>query len=173
MAQDVQKILPQLVNQDDSAGLLRINYQGFIPLLVQCLQEQAARIDQLESDIAACCSNSAAQAAPETPTGHTAQPYIGGFEKRQIYSGTSAKNSTPIQIIPNPNQGTFDVFYPNPIDQIMVTDLSGKQMAGVQISTPSPTQKRVSLQGNRSGVYYIHIIAHGQVVASEQIVVYH
>jgi len=47
LAQDVQKIFPDLVYADD-AGMLSIDYIGMIPLLVDGLQEQQQLIEKLQ-----------------------------------------------------------------------------------------------------------------------------
>ena len=49
LAQDVQKLFPELVHED-GAGYLSVNYVELIPLLVQAVQE--LRIQELETQIA-------------------------------------------------------------------------------------------------------------------------
>jgi hypothetical protein len=52
IAQDVQKVLPEAVTQDDS-GDLSLQYQDLIPVLVKAVQEQQAIIEALEARVAA------------------------------------------------------------------------------------------------------------------------
>lgn len=49
LAQDMQKVFPELVLEQDSTGLLGINYIGLIPVLVEALKEQETRISGLET----------------------------------------------------------------------------------------------------------------------------
>ncbi len=49
-AQEVQKVLPQLVKADDK-GILALNYTGIIPILVEAIKEQQTIIDGLKADI--------------------------------------------------------------------------------------------------------------------------
>lgn len=49
-AQDLQKILPQLVSQDEK-GILSVNYAGIIPILVEAIKEQQVTIDAMKKDI--------------------------------------------------------------------------------------------------------------------------
>ncbi|MDA3883584.1 MAG: tail fiber domain-containing protein [Bacteroidales bacterium] len=58
IAQDVQKIYPELVYENDSSGMLAINYDGFIPILWEAnktlnhrLAYLEARIDYLETNM--------------------------------------------------------------------------------------------------------------------------
>jgi predicted extracellular nuclease len=50
IAQDVQKILPELVSEDDD-GYLNISYIEVIPLLVESIKELSCRLDMLERRI--------------------------------------------------------------------------------------------------------------------------
>ena len=49
LAQDVQKVLPELVKEsDDKQGTLSVNYQGLIPVLINAIKEQQKQIDELK-----------------------------------------------------------------------------------------------------------------------------
>ena len=48
LAQDVQKIFPDLVNTPEN-GKLGVRYLGFIPLLVETIKEQQSEIDDLKA----------------------------------------------------------------------------------------------------------------------------
>ena len=47
LAQDIQNVFPELVSQDDDE-MLAVNYQGLIPILINALKEQDAKISRLE-----------------------------------------------------------------------------------------------------------------------------
>ena len=47
IAQDIQKVFPELVRKDDNE-MLAVNYQGLIPILINALKEQNAKISRLE-----------------------------------------------------------------------------------------------------------------------------
>ena len=52
IAQEVKKIIPDLVKESsDETKLLSLNYNAFIPVLTQAIQEQQAQIDALKSII--------------------------------------------------------------------------------------------------------------------------
>jgi hypothetical protein len=50
MAQEVEKVLPNLVQKTDN-GTLAVNYDGLIPYLIQGVKEQQAEIDQLKKEV--------------------------------------------------------------------------------------------------------------------------
>lgn len=53
IAQDIKEIFPDLVQEvDDSIRSLAVNYDGFIPILVEAFKQQQVTIDRLMQDIA-------------------------------------------------------------------------------------------------------------------------
>ncbi len=55
-AQDVQKVYPDLVTKDAN-GYLSVDYLGLIPVLVEAIKEQQARISELEKKLNALSTN--------------------------------------------------------------------------------------------------------------------
>lgn len=53
IAQEVQKVLPELVQENSRTGMLGVNYVGVVPLVVGAVQEQQRVISQQEARIAA------------------------------------------------------------------------------------------------------------------------
>ena len=52
LAQEVQKVFPELVNEDKN-GMLSLNYQGLIPILIKALKEQNKIYLTLENQLSA------------------------------------------------------------------------------------------------------------------------
>lgn len=50
IAQEVETVLPDLVTTSQE-GYLSLNYNGFIPMLVEAVKEQQAKINTLEEEI--------------------------------------------------------------------------------------------------------------------------
>jgi hypothetical protein len=48
LAQDIQKVFPELVTTDDK-DMLAVNYQGLVPVLINALKEQQSEIDELKN----------------------------------------------------------------------------------------------------------------------------
>ena len=52
LAQDVQKVLPELVKEaDDKEGTLSVNYQGLIPVLINAIKEQQEQLKKISSKL--------------------------------------------------------------------------------------------------------------------------
>jgi hypothetical protein len=51
LAQDVEKVLPEAVNYDDSTDIYGINYTRIIPVLVEAIKEQQLAIETLNSEL--------------------------------------------------------------------------------------------------------------------------
>ncbi len=51
IAQDVEKILPQLVTQDEESGLKSVGYMGVIPILVEAIKAQQAQIEAQRQEL--------------------------------------------------------------------------------------------------------------------------
>lgn len=50
IAQDVQKVFPELVRSGDKDGYLKVNYIGFIPILFEATKHQQKKIEALEAE---------------------------------------------------------------------------------------------------------------------------
>ena len=50
LAQDIQKVFPELVTTDDK-DMLAVNYQGLIPVLINTLKEQQSEIDTYRNEV--------------------------------------------------------------------------------------------------------------------------
>lgn len=53
IAQDVQKVIPELVRENEE-GNLSLRYQGLIPVLLEAMKEQQKQIDDLKAQMSAC-----------------------------------------------------------------------------------------------------------------------
>ena len=52
LAQDVQKVLPELVKEaDDKEGTLSVNYQGLIPVLINAIKEQQEQLKEIKENV--------------------------------------------------------------------------------------------------------------------------
>ena len=50
LAQELQKVYPQLVKQDEK-GTLSVNYMGLVPALIEGMKEQQKQIEELKAAI--------------------------------------------------------------------------------------------------------------------------
>ena len=49
LAQDIEKVFPELVSE--SNGVKSVNYQGLVPVLINALKEQDAKMNEQQSEI--------------------------------------------------------------------------------------------------------------------------
>ena len=109
LAQDIQKVLPELVQTDEN-GVLSIDYIGFIPLIVESLKEmqqtitsQQEEIDQLRTVIS---GEAASQLQPKAASNNNASLLIGA--KLYNQDGASISYSLPNSFT-NASLHIFDV----------------------------------------------------------------
>ena len=50
LAQEIQEVFPELVSEDDNE-MLAVNYQGLVPVLINALKEQDAKMKEQEKKI--------------------------------------------------------------------------------------------------------------------------
>ena len=50
LAQEVQKVFPELVSEDEN-GMLAVNYQALVPVLINALKEQENNYNELEKSL--------------------------------------------------------------------------------------------------------------------------
>lgn len=172
IAQELQEVLPNLVNPIDSSGKLGVNYQGLIPVVVQCLKDQSARIEQLENNLATCCN--AAPSNERKEQGSTSIDKEASGLENDLINVTEKNEMIDFKIVPNPNKGHFEI---EPLDQkvlkaenIMITTLSGELVQNAAINVIN-NKANVNMSGARSGVYYIHILQSGEVISSKKVVI--
>jgi hypothetical protein len=48
LAQDIQKVFPELVSTDDR-DMLAVNYQGLVPVLINAMKEQDAKMKKQDA----------------------------------------------------------------------------------------------------------------------------
>ena len=48
LAQEIKEVFPELVSEDDNE-MLAVNYQGLVPVLINALKEQDAKLNEQET----------------------------------------------------------------------------------------------------------------------------
>ena len=161
LAQDVQKLFPDLVFAD-SAGMLSVDYIGIIPLLVNGLKEQQEQIErqqhQIEELQAAVFSNifrSGTQAEEGT-----------GVAKANIEAAVLYQNA------PNPfsTQTTIHYFLP---ESIKTADIYIFNMQGIVVKQILANRSgMVEIQGSdlQAGMYLYSLVADGKEVDTKRMI---
>jgi len=167
LAQDIQKLFPDLVYKD-SAGMLGVDYIGMIPLLVNALNEQEATISTQNEKIADL----------ETRLSKLESSNNSSIKKIGANSATEETNTLTNSVLeqnsPNPyNTSTTIGFYlPDSITTavIYVYDMNGVQLKRYLIAERG--KGNITIQGSefKAGMYLYALIADGNVIDTKRMI---
>ncbi|MBO5960227.1 MAG: tail fiber domain-containing protein [Paludibacteraceae bacterium] len=148
LAQEVQKIYPELVYSDD-AGMLSINYIELIPLLIQSIQDLASQVEELQ-----------------------------GVSKRMMPSTITSSSEDMQTILyqnnPNPFSLNTTIAYEIPTTASRATlyiyDMNGTQIKSIPIQDFG--HNSVTLQGNsmKAGMYLYSLVVDGVVIDTKRMI---
>lgn len=164
LAQDVQKILPEVVSHDDSTDIYAIDYIKFIPILVEAIKEQQniidaqnAKIKELDVRLSALEGNSGKK------TG------VIGTEAAEIMGSSSLEQNTP-----NPFSKSTTVAYhlSESVNNatIYVYDMNGVQIKSYPIASKGNGSITINGYELRPGMYLYTLIADGHEVATKRMI---
>lgn len=158
IAQEVEKILPDLVYTDEH-GVKGIAYEEVIPLLIEAVKDQQAQVEILKSNIASieanCCSNNL-KSASITPTDNF------------------ATNARLDQNVPNPfsRETRIDCFIPETSGNsvIYIYNMNGTQLQ--QYSINGKGEQSVTISGNtlEPGIYLYALVIDGKEVDTKRMI---
>jgi len=166
IAQEVQQVLPEIV--DTSQGILLINYDEFIPFLIQSVQELQVQIELLQSIVVSqekeisnlntiifeCCST---------------------FDnKNTIVPEKSFQKASLIQNTPNPfsQETTIKYIIPNSFinAKIIIHNLNGSEIKSYSISKIG--QGEVIIRGTElnAGMYLYTLIVDNVIIDTKRMI---
>ena len=158
IAQDIKDLYPELVYEDEE-GLLYLSYDGFIPIIVEALKEQKNQIEELQEKIKEKDKNldlkNSSKSLTITDAMQASEPFLG-------------------HNMPNPfnENTTIEYFLPSTIQkaQLYIYDMQGKQIKSINLVQREIGQ--VVIYGNElsAGIYQYSIIADGQIIGMERMV---
>lgn len=151
IAQDLKKIVPELVHQEPTTGYYGINTTGLIPLLVKGLQEQQEEINALKQ---------AMQSGFKSAEGET--------------TGESNGESQLFQNKPNPfNEQTIIEFYLSQDIQsanLYIYDLTGKQVKAINVVQRETGSITIFANELQPGMYKYALVADGNIIGTETMI---
>ena len=161
LAQDVQKVFPNLVYERD--GILSINYIELIPLLIKTVNAQQEQIDELQAEIVGLKKNSLTSAKRIKSSLHKDEPSKTEIEQAVLYQNN-----------PNPFSIDTKIKYELPLTtrnaSLYIYDMNGSQIAQYPISTFGEGEVIISGGIMDAGMYLYSLIADGQVVDTKRMI---
>ncbi|EAY29654.1 tail fiber domain-containing protein [Microscilla marina] len=156
IAQDLQQVLPEAVAKDEK-GFLSVNYSEVVPLLVEAMKEQQAKIDALENAL---------------------NDLKSGASKRSTERNTTTSSSMLYNNFPNPlgEKTTIQYFLdknnagvPN---HIYIYNQQGAKVKEIAlVNATGKGQVEVNTAGLKAGVYIYTLVSNGKKVASKRMIV--
>jgi hypothetical protein len=165
IAQDVMKIAPELVITDPASGNYAINYNGFIPMLVEALKEQQVIIESLQSEIYDLKMNS------ENSDNKLKSAAVSTRTSQLLTNSTNAL----YQNVPNPFSKSTNIEYSlaENIQKAMICiyDMNGKQLKCVPLHLING-YGNITINGSelKAGMYIYSLITDEQVIDTKRMV---
>jgi len=170
VANEVEKVLPELVTKDDS-GNAYINYNGFVPVIVEAMKEQEKVIDSQEQII----EKQEAQII-------NLEDRMKSLEDLMRNSNTNSHNHNIDKVengivlkqnAPNPASDVTIIEYDIPSNykavSLNIYDISGKKLLSQAASGKSALE--FDLSTLTSGTYIYNLESDGEVIAKQKMIV--
>ncbi|MCB9184557.1 MAG: tail fiber domain-containing protein [Flavobacteriales bacterium] len=171
IAQELEQVLPELVKEvtyggrADSTGtevmpgetVKAVNYIGLIPVMVAAMQEQTARIAQLEQQLASCCTSGMILQGPDAASGQA--------EGTQDMPAFGAERA--LRIVPNPFVDRTTLYFSLERAgraQLLVNSADGRDLRVLSEAQrePGDYQHEWDTTGLAPGVYYVTLLLDGE-----------
>jgi len=154
IAQDVNAILPEVVQHDDSVDIYGINYTEIIPVLVEAIKEQQKKIEELES----CCKTNLKSASLSTGTTSNLAENVASLDQN-VPNPFSQETRIGCTI---PETSNASVLY--------IYNMNGTQLQ--QYSITGKGKQSVTINGNSfdPGMYLYALVIDGMEVDTKRMI---
>lgn len=176
LAQDVQKVVPQLTHLGDDQKLA-VNYDGFIPILSEAIKQQQEMIDEKDLEIANMEERMLQMQSDidELRSLFSAQQ---GSKEEGPDQGAIVGNSDPIRLYqnqPNPFHLSTTINYYVPEEsgdaRIFIYDLNGVEISHMDIEEYGNASVTVPAQSLKPGLYLYALTVNGALIDTKRMVV--
>ncbi len=156
IAQEVEKVFPELVSTVDSSNVKLMSYIGMIPYLLEAIKAQQVQIEDLKAQIG--------------------ESSFGELKSYQIIDDeTDASETASLsQNKPNPFTAStkIEMYVPSNVSNAMlyVYDLQGKQVKAIAVSGRGATSETILGNELQAGLYIYSLVIDGKLVGSKQMV---
>lgn len=169
VAQEMAKVIPEIVLYDEDSKLYGIDYIKLTPYLVDAITEQQAIIQNLEKEIEEiknnCCKSNESKSQLKTAT--------------KINSELNNNSSSNKLFQNNPNPFTestqINYFLANDANKasINIYDMTGAQLKSYNLTAKG--QGKIVINGGelRTGMFIYALIVDGQLIDSKQMILTH
>lgn len=163
VAKDLEKVLPELVTKGDN-GNSYINYNGFVPIIIEAMKEQEKVIDSQEAQIADL--ENKMKSLEALITNFKTGSYNNNIDK--VVEGIVLK-----QNIPNPASDITKIQYEIPSNYkavlLNIYDTNGKTLLSKPANGKSSLEFDLSTLAN--GTYIYTLVSNGKVIAKQKMIV--
>ncbi len=168
MAKELEEVFPELVTYNAENDVYGINYIGFIPHLIQAMQDQSREIETLKTELAYyqsnCCSDT------KTPK-ENASTHNDGSQARLSNAVSAARLD---QNIPNPftQETRIAYFIPKQAQaaSLFVYDLQGKQLKHIVITPQGEGSTTIQGREFKAGMYMYSLVVDNELVDTKRMI---
>lgn len=165
IAQEVNEVLPEIVEYDDSTDVYSMDYKKIIPVLVEAIKEQQEQISLLNAEISIPSKSQVSNRATDSGA-EDAQDFGGAFSylsEVQLYQNT-----------PNPfTQGTEIRYYlPDQVRSAMIHifDLNGIQVKSFLLDRNGNNSVIIDAGELKAGMYLYSLVADSHIISTKRMI---
>jgi hypothetical protein len=166
IAQDLKKVLPEVVVHDDSTDMYGIDYSKVVAVIVEAIKEQQTQIDSLKKTISKIKVISTKSALIEK--GNESENYSNLFTSENKLLAILDQNA------PNPfNQSTLIRYYlPVTVNdaKLFIYDMNGLQLKSISINSKGKGSITINGSELNAGMYIYTLIADGVEVDTKRMI---
>jgi hypothetical protein len=161
IAQEVQEVLPQLVEYDDSTDLNYLNYEGIIPILVEAIKELQSEVEKLNSEMKSKSDNQNLKSATD-------------ISADIILSDRKSNNAILYQNAPNPFTENTEIKYYLPEEikfaSLYIYNLQGIQIKSIVLHNRGDGKEKIHGSELQAGMYIYALIADGKEIDTKRMI---
>jgi len=158
LAQDVEKVIPEVVAYDDSSDTYGITYSRFVPILAEAIKEQQTIINDLIARI-------------EKLEGNASKEKSATIENS---SSDETQSATLNQNVPNPFTAntTINMYLPGTITRavLYIYNMQGLQIKNYVIQERGNTSVDIEGYALDAGMYLYSLVADGKEVDTKKMI---
>lgn len=157
IAQELKMVFPEAVKETDN-GVLTVNYQAIIPVLVEALKEQQKQIEELKQQNAGRSSALGTTGLSSTTS-----------------TGINSEKAVLYQNAPNPFNIETTIKYSVPSTaksaNIFVYDINGNKKKSFSLSERGEGNIKIAANGLSQGIYFYSMVIDGEILDSKTMLI--